>query len=127
MSNHRNWERVESAIKALVEEAKEVLKKSKFPTSYAELMAFKKEPSDRLILEAELVVHAEYYLKKAIEHDMADEAALRMLSLLVAYLDMVDLREVPDSEEWKKLGSDENEVQIKGLRAGLKNLLGNKN
>jgi len=126
MSKDLKWKRVQPRIKSLVEEAKEVLKKYKFPTSSAALMKYKKEPPDRLTLEAELVVHAEYYLQQAIKNNKADEAAIRMFNLCVAYLSMADLRDVPETEDWIKLGGDENEVLNRGLRAGLKNLLRNK-
>jgi len=126
VSNPQEWKRVRPRIKNLVGEAKAILKEYKFPTSSAALMKYKKEPPDRLALEAELVVHAEYYLQQAIEQNKADAAAKRMFDLLSAYLSMADLRDVPETEDWMKLGRDENEVLNRGLRAGLKNLLRNK-
>jgi len=122
----QKWRRVELEIKKFVDEAKEILEEFNFPTSFEGLGEIDKKHHKRLTLEAELVVHAEYYLQQAIENNKADESAMRMLSLLVAYLRMKDLRDAPESKNWMKLGYDEDEVRFKALNAGLKNLLRNK-
>jgi hypothetical protein len=127
VSKHHNWRRVDSEIKTLIDEAKAILKSSNFPTSFTELQESKKKHHDRLTLEAELVVLAEYYLQQAVENNKADEAALRMLDLYVAYSRMTDLRDIPESAEWSKVVGDEREAYIKIYKAGFKNLSKNKN
>jgi len=127
VSKRREWKRVQPRIESLVKEAIAILKEYKFPTSSTQLMKFKKEPPDRLALEATLVVHAGYYLYQAIKNNKADKSALRMFDLLSAYLEMADLRDVPESAEWMKIGPVDNEVDIKARRAGYKNILRNKN
>ena len=126
MNSSRKWRRVESEIIGMVGQAEDILKAYGFPTSSPELMEFKKQPQKRLVLEAVLVIHGAYYLQQAIENNKADEAAMRMISLIVAYSRMTDLRDVPESEDWKKIGMVESEVYIKSYNAGLKNLLRNK-
>jgi len=128
VSNGQKWKRVQPRIRSLVKEAKEILKKNKFPTSSAELMKSKKEPPDRLALEATLVVHAEHYLQQAIKNNQADEAAIRMLELCEAYINMTDLRYAPASEEWMKIRiANQNKALGEALHVGMKNLIENKN
>lgn len=124
--NIQKWKRVESQIKSLVKEAKDILKESHFPTTSKSLELNTKKHKYRVTLEAELLIHAEHCLKNAIENDNAEQAASRMLSLCVAYERMITLRDVPEFKEWYKLGLDEGEVHSKSLIAGFKNLLGNK-
>jgi hypothetical protein len=126
VKNIHKWKRVESQIKTSIKEAKEILKESHFPTTHKDLEKKTKEHKDRLTLEAELIIHAEYYLRSAIENNKADEAAIRMLNVLVAYERMIAIRDFPDSEKWMKLGMNEYDVHIDSLKAGFKNLLGNK-
>ena len=127
MTESQRQYQVDSKICSAVDQAKGILKDSKFPTSSEKLIKSKKKHRESLTFEAEKVVHAAYYLHKAIEQNKADEAAMRMFHLLVAYIRMTDLRDVPESAEWMKIGMDENEVYIKSYNAGLKNLLRNKN
>jgi len=128
VSNHQKWKRIRPRIKSLLKEAIAVLKEYKFPTSSTKLMKFKKEPPDRLALEATLVVHAGYYLYQSIKSNRANEAAIRMFNLCVAYSNMVNLRYAPKSEEWMKLKiADENKALGEALQAGMKNLVKNKN